>query len=106
MTDKKTSKQKRQNEMQLDMFKVAFEDEEKKLTAEYKQYLHYLDLEEQSLSESTGNWMDDIEDRNYRHNQRFNDDDIGIRRQKYKKEYEQKLQQLKAGMIPEQITKR
>lgn len=106
MTDKKTSKQKRQNEMQLDMFKLAFEDEEKKLTAEYKQRLHYLDLEEQSLSESTGNWMEDIEDRNYRNNQRFNDDDIESRRQKYKKEYEQKVQKLKADIIPEQITKR
>lgn len=106
MTDKKPSKKQRQNEIQLDVFKVAFEDEEKKLTAEYKQRLHYLDLEEQSLSESSGNWMDDIEDRNYRNDQRFNDDDIESRRQKYKKEYEQKVQKLKADIIPEKIKKR
>ncbi|MBO7053264.1 MAG: hypothetical protein J6W27_02415 [Alphaproteobacteria bacterium] len=106
MTDKKPSKKQRQNEMQLDVFEVAFEDHKKKLTTEYKQHIYYLDLEEQALSESSGNWMEDIEDRNDRNNQRFNDDDIESRRQKYKKEYEQKVQKLKADIIPEQIQKR
>lgn len=50
--------------------------------------------------------MEDIEDRNDRNNQRFNDDDIESRRQKYRKEYEQKVQKLKADIIPEQIKKR
>lgn len=106
MTDKKPSKKQRQNEKQLDVFEVAFEDKKKKLTTEYEQHLYYLDLEEQALSESSGNWMEDIEDRNDRNNQRFNDDDIESRRQKYRKEYEQKVQKLKADIIPEQIKKR
>ncbi|MCQ2571634.1 MAG: hypothetical protein MJ165_01375 [Alphaproteobacteria bacterium] len=101
MTEKKTS-----NEEQLNMFEVAFKDAEKELTAKYKRLLYHLDLEKQYLSESTGNWMDTIEDRNDRNNQRFNDDDIEIRRQKYNKEYERELKKLKADIIPEQITKR
>lgn len=109
MTDKKPSKKQRQNEMQLDVFEVAFEDKKAELAANLKKRLDYLDEEERAVSERGHSWQTDIEDRNDRNSARLNgedDDDFDIRRQRYKREYEQKLKDLHREIIPEQIKKR